>query len=101
MVILYVNGMRTYMHIAGSTSSCHPSSPSSPVHVVANVPQVNTCDAATANITGGTKPYTVSIMPSNGDIPTNFTLGAEDDLFTYVNRVQPGSSFLSEPLPHS
>ncbi|KLO17898.1 hypothetical protein SCHPADRAFT_146594 [Schizopora paradoxa] len=79
---------------AGSTSSCHASSPSSPVHVVASVPQVSTCDSVTANITGGTKPYTVSIMPSNGDIPTNFTLDAGDDMFTYVNRVQPGSSFL-------
>ncbi len=93
--------MRTDMHIAGSTSSAIRRPLPRQCMLWQNDPQVNTCDAATANITGGTKPYTVSIMPSNGDIPTNFTLGAEDDLFTYVNRVQPGSSFLSEPLPHS
>lgn len=51
----------------------------------------------TVNITNGQKPYTVSVVPGIvAAVPQNFTLGDDDDAFTYVNRIPTGNFFISE-----
>ena len=59
--------------------------------------QISTCDTVTVNITNGQKPYIVSVIPDIvGAVPENFTLGKDDDAFTFVNRIPTGNSFISE-----
>lgn len=61
--------------------------------------QVSTCDSVSVNITNGQKPYTVSVVPGIvAAVPQNFTLGDDDDAFTYVNRIPTGNFFISESL---
>ncbi|EJD08454.1 uncharacterized protein FOMMEDRAFT_69934, partial [Fomitiporia mediterranea MF3/22] len=55
------------------------------------ITQVATCDDLTLAITGGVKPYTVSVLGLNF---TNFTLGTENDEFKYLNQDTPGDSFI-------
>jgi hypothetical protein len=42
-------------------------------------------------ISGGVKPYTVTLAALNSPIVTNVTMGTVDDFFTYINRADPGT----------
>jgi hypothetical protein len=40
-------------------------------------------------ISGGVKPYTVTLAALDSPIVTNVTLGLVDDFFTFINRANP------------
>ncbi|KAI5118294.1 hypothetical protein M0805_003813 [Coniferiporia weirii] len=77
---------------SGNTTNCHPTQQSSPIKVTTDISQVATCDKLTASIIGGVKPYTVTTISINST--TNYTLNANDDQFTYVDRASPGDGFI-------
>ncbi|KAL5521126.1 hypothetical protein ACEPAG_9048 [Sanghuangporus baumii] len=76
---------------AGNTTNCHPTQVQSNFKVSVDSSQVATCDDLIVSISGGTKPYTVTVV---GDTVLNYTLGANDDSFDYVNQSAPGESFI-------
>lgn len=81
----------------GTSTNCHPTTLTSSIKVSPDVTQVSTCDSVTVNIANGQKPYTVSVVPGIvAAVPQNFTLGDDDDAFTYVNRIPTGNFFISE-----
>lgn len=85
-----------YTMTAGSDSSCIPTAPQNVASVHANVTDaLHACDAWGLTIQGGQKPYTVVI--SGLDLPTiqNETLGANDNVFTYVDRVKPNTQLMA------
>ena len=49
-------------------------------------------------MTGGTKPYTISIAVVDSEVVTNYTLGQNDDTMTYINRANPNSQMFGELL---
>ncbi|OCB90999.1 hypothetical protein A7U60_g1746 [Sanghuangporus baumii] len=77
--------------LAGNTTNCHPTQVQSNFKVSVDSSQVATCDDLIVAISGGTKPYTVTVV---GDTVLNYTLGANDDSFDYVNQIAPSESFI-------
>ncbi|KAL5504937.1 hypothetical protein ACEPAH_7600 [Sanghuangporus vaninii] len=77
--------------LAGNTTNCHPIQVQSNFKVSVDSSQVATCDDLIVSISGGTKPYTVTVV---GDTVLNYTLGANEDSFDYVNQNAPGESFI-------
>lgn len=76
----------------GGSSNCHSTDVSSETKINAETSQVQTCDDLSLSITGGTKPYTVSVVSTN--FTNNFTLGATDDGFNYIDQVDTGDGFI-------
>ena len=52
--------------------------------------QVSTCDTVNVMLSGGKKPYTVTIIGQEAPPIQNVTLGPEDDTLEVVNRSPPG-----------
>ena len=60
------------------------------------------CDRAIVSINGGTKPYTVTVIDIYSTvIRYNYTLGSDDNAFSYVNEIPPGDLFFSTYLSNS
>lgn len=84
---------------ADGDSSCLPSTPSTDLKVTPNVSAsdlLQTCQPTGLEVTGGSKPYTVSIAGLNSAVVTNVTMGPNDDLLTYINRASPGTQLVGE-----
>ncbi|OJT05706.1 hypothetical protein TRAPUB_3474 [Trametes pubescens] len=84
---------------AGADTSCliAAPTPSTPV-ITANVTQnLQTCQPWGLSITGGTKPYNVTLGQLNAPVITNVTMGPEDDVFTYINRASPNQPLIDCP----
>lgn len=60
--------------------------------------KINTCDSVTFSISGGRKPYTVTVAETNSEITNNSTMGAKDNVYTWVNNLSPGNQVISEYL---
>ncbi|KAJ6529691.1 hypothetical protein B0H19DRAFT_1193076 [Mycena capillaripes] len=87
-----------YTVTQGSSTSCIPAPPSAAdaFTITANVTnELTTCQPWGLTIHGGTRPYNVTIMALNSTIVTNFTLGADDTVLTYINRQKPDSLMLA------
>lgn len=84
---------------AGSDSSCLPSPSSTDLKIISNVSTselLQTCQPLGFQVTGGTKPYTISIAALDSTLVTNVTMGSDHDLLTYINRVSPGDQLVGE-----
>lgn len=55
--------------------------------------QVPTCDALTISLSGGEKPYTLTILGQEDHVIQNNTMGPNDDRFEFINRNPPGDGF--------
>ncbi|KAK7450136.1 hypothetical protein VKT23_013018 [Stygiomarasmius scandens] len=51
---------------------------------------LDTCQPWGLRIEGGTKPYTLTIAQTNADAVTNVTMPDDADVYTYINRGDPG-----------
>ncbi|KAJ6556186.1 hypothetical protein B0H19DRAFT_903678, partial [Mycena capillaripes] len=82
----------------GSTTQCIPAPPAeAPFTIRANVTDLlNTCQPWGLTIEGGTPPYNMTLVPMNSPNTTNVTLGAQDSVFTYINRMAPGTQLLGK-----
>ncbi|KAI0819765.1 hypothetical protein BC628DRAFT_964066 [Trametes gibbosa] len=79
----------------GKDTSCliPDPTPSTP-RITPNVStELQTCQPWGLTITGGTKPYSVTLGQLNSGVITNVTMGPLDDVLTYINRAAP-----NEPL---
>lgn len=91
-----------YTVVEGQTRSCiAPSTANFTDFTVAanisNGADVTTCQPWGITIKGGTpKPYTLSLLALNSPVVTNVTMGPNDDVFTYINRADPGTSLIGE-----
>ncbi|CAK5284514.1 unnamed protein product [Mycena citricolor] len=80
---------------AGTSTQCVPT-PTSDFIVSSNVTSVlETCQPWGLSIQGGTPPYNVTLAALNAPEVTNVTLGADDDLFTYINRAESGTRMIA------
>ncbi|KAF7377308.1 hypothetical protein MSAN_00151300 [Mycena sanguinolenta] len=81
----------------GPTTQCVPttlSDPTSRFKISANVTDVlNTCQPWGLTIEGGTPPYTITLAALNSTV-TNVTMGPNDTVFTYINRISPGGQVI-------
>ncbi|KAH9939680.1 uncharacterized protein BXZ73DRAFT_99296 [Epithele typhae] len=84
-----------YNVVAGSDTSCIPAAPSNPAVVHSNVTSLTTCDPWGLTITGGQKPYNVSLAAIDSPVITNVTMGPADDVFTFIDRADPGTQILA------
>ncbi|KAJ7143982.1 hypothetical protein C8R44DRAFT_564898, partial [Mycena epipterygia] len=50
---------------------------------------LNTCQPWGLTISGGTPPYNLTLAVLNAPDVTNVTLGANDSVYTYINRAEP------------
>ncbi|KAL1942340.1 hypothetical protein VTO73DRAFT_6404 [Trametes versicolor] len=82
---------------AGGDTSCLIPAPTSSTPVItANVTQnLQTCQPWGLSITGGTKPYNVTLGQLSAPVITNVTMGPEDDVFTYINRASPNQPLIA------
>ena len=83
-------------NVSGSNdTSCIPSPPSVKVTITPNFTSpITSCQALGMQISGGKKPYTLTLTAVNSPVLTNVSLGAEDDTFTYINRADPGGQLM-------
>ncbi|KAI1789320.1 hypothetical protein LXA43DRAFT_974350 [Ganoderma leucocontextum] len=88
-----------YNVVAGTATTCQPPTPKNPPKVQANVTTtISTCNPWGLTVTGGVKPYTISLAALKSPVITNVTMGAQDDVFTFVDRADPGSQLLVTAL---
>ncbi|KAI8977853.1 hypothetical protein BD414DRAFT_157509 [Trametes punicea] len=81
----------------GSDTSClaSPPTPSTP-RITPNVTTtLETCEPWGLSITGGTKPYNITLAQVASGVITNTTMGVEDDVFTYINRATPNEQLIA------
>lgn len=81
---------------AGKTTLClPPQSAAAKFTITANVTdELATCHPWALAIQGGTPPYKVVLASLDSSAVTNVTLPAEDNLYTYINRANPGGALL-------
>ncbi|KAF8496355.1 hypothetical protein JB92DRAFT_2746917 [Gautieria morchelliformis] len=83
--------------VVSSTSgtACHANNPTSPISITTNTTKaITTCEVLPLKMSGGTKPYTVTIAFLGSAVVTNFTLGAAFDTYNWVNRASPNSQII-------
>jgi len=86
----------TVVSNANTNSSCHPISPRSPVSLTTNTTSsINTCDVLPLKISGGQRPYQVTIVSSLDYIVTNVTMDGSYDTYNWVNKASPNSSLIA------
>jgi len=95
-------GIATQIFVVGdgTNNSCHDKSPSSQVKLdVINSGPLNTCGFLSMHITGGKKPYTITVAETDTTKATaNVTLGANDDQFDFLDTLKPGSQFVAAAM---
>ncbi|KAI0808122.1 hypothetical protein C8Q74DRAFT_1363546 [Fomes fomentarius] len=85
-----------FFDIVAGDKSCQAPAPSNPATVSANVTTtINTCDSWGLTITGGVKPYNVTLAAVASPVMTNVSMGPEDDFFTFIDRADPGTQLLA------
>ncbi|KAJ7595332.1 hypothetical protein C8J56DRAFT_775523, partial [Mycena floridula] len=60
--------------------------------------ELSTCQPWGMRIAGGDAPYTVTILSEDSPVLTNVSMDSGQDLYTYINRANPGDRILG-PLP--
>ena len=101
---IFTNDRSAYAYTDASNNddSCMKStSPSANMTLWANVStsdDLSGCQPLGLRITGGQKPYTISIAGSAGSSVTNVTLGENDDVYTWPNTVKSGSQIIGKLL---
>lgn len=76
-----------------------PSAPlmSSLARITPNVTtSIETCEPWGLTVLGGKKPYQVVLSALNSGIITNVTMGANDDVFTFIDRADPNELLMGE-----
>jgi hypothetical protein len=88
--------------IAGETTGANASCitmPAPAITVNSNATsKIESCDSVQLFISGGTKPYTVSVAESNTVTTQNFSMGPSDNTFTWVNNLSPGNVVIRKYL---
>ncbi|KAI0804495.1 hypothetical protein BC629DRAFT_1180952 [Irpex lacteus] len=57
--------------------------------------RIETCEPWGLTVSGGTKPYQIVLSALESPIITNVTMGANDDVFTYIDRADPGEQLMA------
>jgi len=81
-----------------STSNCVPTPPSGAPNITISpnfTSPISTCQPMGMLISGGKKPYGLTLAALNSPVLTNVTMGPTDDVFTYINRADPGSQIMA------
>ncbi|KAH8105354.1 hypothetical protein BXZ70DRAFT_904557 [Cristinia sonorae] len=87
-----------YNVTAGSSTDCIPAKP--PASLLATIKpnitdSLTTCQPWGLTISGGTKPYQVILSARNSPVITNVTMGADDDVFTFIDRADPNTLLMA------
>lgn len=85
-----------FYEVTAGTTTCQPPTPNNPPKIQANVTTtISTCEPWGLTVTGGVKPYTISLAALRSPVITNVTMGAQDDVFTFVDRADPGTQLIA------
>ena len=86
------------LYIGGSSQLCYNafSLPTPVVNLKINTTSLQTCDALQIDLSGGQKPYDISIVPQGSSMVRNVTLGPEDDRFIFINNITTAQSFIGK-----
>lgn len=57
--------------------------------------RLRTCQPWELRIKGGVPPYNVTLAALGSPVITNVTVGLGDDIFTYINRADPGTKMIA------
>jgi len=80
---------------ASTNTSCHSQNPTSAVSISTNTTTtLKSCDVLPMKITGGKRPYTITVATNGSSTVTNVTLGAAYDTYNWVSRAAPNSRLL-------
>lgn len=86
-----------YVIVDNSPTSCVPT-PAAGTPNITITPNftspISTCQPMGMLISGGQEPYNLTLAALNSPVLTNVTMGLEEDVFTYINRVDPGSQIM-------
>ncbi|KAF8586764.1 hypothetical protein K439DRAFT_917258 [Ramaria rubella] len=89
-----------YTVTSSGSTSCHAQNPTSPVSITTNVTKsLQSCEILPIKVSGGTKPYTVTVTALASGAVTNFTLSSQFDTYNWVNRASPNAQLLGTLLP--
>lgn len=76
-------------------SSCLPQSPSVSIQMTANVSgTIETCQPVEFEISGGSKPYKITVVQTNSNVINNNTLGSDATNFTFTNNVNANAQII-------
>ncbi|RDX44635.1 hypothetical protein OH76DRAFT_1307195, partial [Lentinus brumalis] len=89
-----------FYNVVGTSSSgdtsCQPPAPKNPAIVTPNVTTtIHTCEPWGLRVTGGVKPYQISLAALGSPVVTNVTMGPDDEVFTFIDRADPGQRLLA------
>lgn len=97
---LYSAGRICLMCATDGDSSCLPSAPNNNnLRLASNVSttaKLQTCQQLGLRVYGGTQPYNVSLAAINSPVVTNITLGANEDVVTWINRADPNGQLIGK-----
>lgn len=76
-------------------TTCHPANTTTSVKLTTNsTNSLESCAVLQLKMSGGTKPYTVTIASIGAPFPTNDTLDSQSDTLFWVNRAVPGQPLI-------
>ncbi|KAI0754634.1 hypothetical protein C8Q80DRAFT_1266226 [Daedaleopsis nitida] len=82
--------MNVFYDVVDGDTQCLPAAPSDPPVITANATAtLNTCDSWGLLVTGGVKPYNLTLATPSSPGMTNVTMDPGDNLYTYINRASP------------
>ncbi|RPD58310.1 hypothetical protein L227DRAFT_193574 [Lentinus tigrinus ALCF2SS1-6] len=85
-----------FFTVVDGDTSCQPPAPTNPATVTPNVTTtIHTCEHWGLRVTGGVKPYQMSLVALSGQAVTNVTMGPDDEVFTFIDRANPGERLLA------
>jgi len=84
------------MVVNGPATDCLPKPTTSTFTMKTNVTkELTTCEPLGISISGGTAPYTVSLLAADAPSVTTATLKGDDNIYTYINRASPGGQIVA------
>ena len=92
------------LFIGGADRGCLPAissdmQPPTIPSIISNVTgAIDTCQPWGLTISGGAKPYQIILSALQSGTITNATMGSDDDVYTYIDRVDPGAPLMGRWL---
>lgn len=80
-------------------SGCFPPPPTVNITLSANVSgTLETCEPVEFQISGGKRPYSITVVQSNANVIHNNTLGDQSGNFTFTNQVDADAQIIGAPI---
>ncbi len=85
----------SYTVAASTNDACLYQPPATSLKVDVPANSLDTCSTLPIYITGGSKPYTVTIAAADQVAPINATMGAQDNYYEFLNKYPPNTRLVA------